>query len=51
MCSQLQYSKFRTIYHLITKSQLKYKLRAQLILQNENIQNQYLIDGQTLINL
>lgn len=28
-----------------------YKSRTQLNLQNENNQNQYLIDGQTLINL
>lgn len=52
MYSQMQNSnQFRTMYHLITKRQLKYKWRAQLNLQNENNQNQYLIDGQTLINL
>lgn len=36
---------------LINKTQLKYKSRVRLHMQNENNQNQYLIDGQTLINL
>lgn len=48
---KLPLKKSRTIYNLITKTQLKYKSNSQLNLLNENNQNQYLIDGQTLINL
>lgn len=36
---------------LINRIQSMYKSRAQLNMQNENNQNQYLIDGHTLINL